>query len=216
MTFMQWLSKQKRRADPVGDLAIDATADKRRFFARFDRPDSKTARKVQEKTERIQRAILEVFDEQEPPMSVRQGVIVRENSTFAGSVGYCGNPAFNLVAAVFRQAVKDAAAGDRGAKKFLQDTGVDKDFRRYLIQNGTKGDNKKRINAGATKSRGCTADDRDNHRSGKGGRKRPSDAAPLAGRSSLPGGAERGRKRSVGGVVPSSGDAGRIGGGGAH
>lgn len=28
MTFWQWLKKQKRRDDPVGDLARDAIADK--------------------------------------------------------------------------------------------------------------------------------------------------------------------------------------------
>lgn len=66
------------------------------FFARFDRPDGKPARKVQKKTERIQRAILEVFDEQGPPMSVRQvfyqlsarGVVPKDDTTGYRPVQY--------------------------------------------------------------------------------------------------------------------------------
>lgn len=60
------------QSDQTALTLIHCPACERRFFGRFDRPDGKAARKVQDKTDRIQQAILEVFDEQGPPMSVRQ------------------------------------------------------------------------------------------------------------------------------------------------
>jgi hypothetical protein len=77
------------QSDQTALALINCPACKRRFFGRFDRPDGKTARRVQEKTERIQRAILEVFDDQGPPMSVRQifyqlstrGIVPKDDTT---------------------------------------------------------------------------------------------------------------------------------------
>lgn len=69
---VQFLHTGPLLPDQPAMTLIRCDACKKRLFVRLPRSDGGKARKVQDRTERIQMAILEAFDEQGPPMSVRQ------------------------------------------------------------------------------------------------------------------------------------------------